>query len=316
MRQGKDRESRSRKTATRYWLPFLFVVMVLFSLAVVNAGERVIWARGNESTLRVVTDLPAGQEVGAINNFASREELLQELDGLVGGEDGKFGIYVVELDTGESYGIDEGQGFQAASTVKVPILADLYQEIEAGNVSREELMTYTSDDYEEGSGSIQYTDFGSVWTVAELAQKMMKESDNVAKNMLIRRLGIDQINAFIYEQGSAWDLVNNLTTPVSIANMLERMYENQITDQADTGEMFDLMTNTDFEDGLPRFLPGVRIAHKTGAWGNSVSDAGIVFLEGKPYIICVYSDDNPSPDDALATIGTISLDVYDYEAGR
>lgn len=110
----------------------------------------------------------------------------------------------------------------------------------------------------------------------------MKESDNVAKNMLILRLGMDQIGAFIFVQGS----------------------------------VIYLMTDTEFEDCRPRYLSGVRVAHKTGAWENSVSDVGIVFLEGKPFVICVYSDDNADPDDAQPAIGAIAFDAFNYETAR
>ncbi|MCL4473042.1 MAG: class A beta-lactamase-related serine hydrolase [Actinobacteria bacterium] len=142
-----------------------------------------------------VADAIAQADLTDLGSLSSRKALLLEHDSVIAGANGKYGITIVELDTDEGFGINQDLGFQAASTLKVPILADLYQQIEQGNISREDQLTYTRDDYEEGSGSIQYTDFGTVWSVAELARKMMKESDNAAKTMLIRRaIALDACN--------------------------------------------------------------------------------------------------------------------------
>ena len=244
-----------------------------------------------------------------------QQALVARIDSLAAAAGGTYGVSVLELGSGNSFGINQDQWFQAASTFKVPLLADVFQQIQQGKIDPGAVETYTPADYESGTGSIQYTDYGSQWTVAQLYQKMMNQSDNVAKNIFIRMLGLDQISNFITSNGSVFDVVNNRTTPASMTNMLRLMYENRIVNPQLTDQMFNLMTGTYNEQELPRFLTGVRVAHKTGAWTNSVSDVGIVFLPGKPYIISVYSDANPEPDQAETTIAQISQAVYDFEAG-
>lgn len=255
----------------------------------------------------------ASEALAAGARQQKQQALINQINSLAAVAGGTYGVSVLELNSGNSFGVNQDQWFQAASTFKVPLLADVFQQIQDGKIDPGAVETYTPADYESGTGSIQYTDYGSQWTVAQLEQKMMNQSDNVAKNIFIRMLGLDQISDFITGNGSVFDVENNRTTPASMTNMLMLIYENKVVSPQLTGQMFDLMTNTYKEDELPRFLSGVRVAHKNGAWGSSVSDVGIVFLPGKPYVISVYNDSNPEPDQAEATIGQISLAVYNFE---
>ncbi|MBE0429665.1 MAG: serine hydrolase [Thermoleophilia bacterium] len=295
---------------------FGFIFMIIFAMAVSAAsGAGCTGSAADDNASPGTTARPAGDSSwqSPRQGPQSRQELLQELHEIVAGAQGRYGISVIELDGGDRFGINEDEWFQAASTIKIPILAYLYQQIEQGAVSREDVMSYQALDDEGGTGSIQYGVYGSEWTVYELALKMMKESDNVAKNMFFRLLGLYSIQDFIHAQGSVFDVIYNETTPGSMANLLERMYLNEIASPGFTDEMFDLMTATELEDRLPRHLEGVRISHKTGSYGSAYSDAGIVFLQDRPFVICVYSDDAYDPEEAAETIGRIALSVYKYE---
>jgi beta-lactamase class A len=243
----------------------------------------------------------------------TREELLGRLRALVDGTPGDYGIFVRELRTGAAFGINEDTMFQAASTIKVPILMKLYQEISLGAVSREQVMTYLPADFEDGTGSIQGSGFGSQWSVAELADRMMRESDNVAKNMLFRLLGYYEIEAFAADLGTEFDVMNNQTSPQGMANLLRSIYEHDFVDGDLAEEMLDLMTGSIYENRLPRYLGETRVAHKVGTWGGAVSDVGIVFLADNPFVICIYSEGVGDVEAAKDIIGRIALDVYLFE---
>ena len=247
---------------------------------------------------------------------ASRQELLERIQEIAEKAPGLYGVYVYELDSGDSYGINTDIRFEAASTIKVPILIKLYKEIELGRVNREQKLSYIPADYEEGTGSIQMTGFGSEWTVSELAAKMMKESDNVAKNMLFRLLGYSEVETFAAEHGSEFDIYYNETTPRDMGNLLRLIYGNGVVGPELSREMIGLMVDTEFEDRLPRYLDGVTVAHKIGTLGDGVSDVGIVLADERPFVICFYSSGSGSEATAAGTIALIAATVYAYEVNR
>lgn len=271
-----------------------------------GAHERVKAAAGMVPAWKLVVPAPA----------ASRAELIDQLYRITEVAPGTYGVYVYELDTGEGFGINADTRFEAASTNKVPVLMKLYQEIEAGGVSRDQALTYLWADFEEGTGSIQAAAVGSQWTVAQLAERMMKESDNVAKNMLLRLLGYAAVEELTRGLGSDFDIYYNLATPRGMANLLRLIYENEVVGPELSREMIELMIETDFEDRLPRYLDDVDVANKIGTWGDSVSDVGIVLHRQRPFVICVYSSGTGSEAEAADAIALIAANVYAYEMNR
>jgi hypothetical protein len=112
---------------------------------------------------------------------------------------------------------------------------------------------------------------------------MITESDNTAWVMLNRYLGRYNIEAELYSIGarSTAYLVPNTTTASDVLVMLEKVADPSYTSLELSAEMLDIMTNTSFEDRLPQPLPeGARVAHKIGSYGDTFSDAGLVFTEG------------------------------------
>lgn len=301
----------------------MIVLLGLFGIAVATRTD--VAASGGDGRQRSWTGasdqgagaglVPGWQKVVA-SPAASREELLGRLYQITEAAPGGYGIYIYELDSGQGFGIDADTRFEAASTNKIPILIKLYQEIALGNVSRDQVMTYLWSDFEEGSGSIQAGPVGSEWTVAELAAKMMKESDNVAKNMLFRLLGYSEVESLARELGADFDVYYNQVTPRGMADLLRQIYENAIVDAGLSREMIGLMIDTGYEDRLPRHLDGVPVAHKIGTWGDAVSDAGIVLDQRRPFVICVYSHDTGSEAAAADAIALIAAETYAYEVNR
>lgn len=312
------KNNSSYKRKSRLWVPIIFIVI---SLAVIFfpkpsqdtgsiSGESIqIEGINKISPLTTIKEKILGTE------SEDEAELLGEINEYLKTTPGTYGLYVNELKTGKSFGINEEVSFPAASTVKVPLLMAVYEDIEASKISKEQTMTYTSGDYEEGTGSIQYTSFGTRWTVSELAKRMMKQSDNVAKNMMFRLVGYRRAQEYITGLGAKnVDMsLENKTTPKDAGTLLKLIYENETVDKELSDEMLELMVKTDFEKRLPRYLDGIKVSHKIGTWAGAISDTGIVFLEGRPYTISVYSKGIQNVEDAENVIGTISKKVYDYE---
>ena len=261
------------------------------------------------------------EETATIESLEStdRAEIISRLEQLAeSASSGIYGVYVYETDTDIGFGFNEEVSFRAASTVKVPILAALYQELESGTIERGDRWTYLATDNETGTGSLQYESIGSQHTVEELAEKMIKESDNVATNIIIRNLGWRKITGLVAERGhTGIDMSSNQATPRAMTEMLLDVFRADVVTGKSRREMLELMTDTEFEERLPRDLPeDVTVAHKIGTQVAAISDVGIVFLKDSPFIISVYSKEIGDIAAAEETIGGFAKAVNDFELSR
>jgi beta-lactamase class A len=135
--------------------------------------------------------------------------------------------------------------------------------------------------------------------------------------MLNRYLGEKKIEAELHRVGADstryWSPINT-TTPNDIMLVLKKIDDPSYTSPRLSDDMLDLMTDTSFEERLPRPLPEeTRIAHKIGSYENTFSDAGIVFPggsdSGQEYYIVVLSEGD-AEGEAIGTIQDISLATY------
>lgn len=241
--------------------------------------------------------------------------LKQKVASIVDSSSGRFGISFVDLRTGESFGINEDDVFTAASTFKLPLNLYLYTLAAKGQIDLDEKMTFTEDDYEDGTGVIQNEQPGAEFTLRRLSEVSITVSDNVAANMLIRRLGYDQVLAFARSLGAKAPEQQNgysMTTPKDMAIYLKAVLALQKKYPALGDELLGYLANTEFNDRLPGKLPpGLTVAHKIGTQVNVINDAGIVFLKGRPYLLVELSE----RVDEIAAVdleAEVSKTVYDY----
>lgn len=142
--------------------------------------------------------------------------LQQKLMDVVRDVSGTFGVSVKHLQTGEAASMNGDQLFQLASTFKIPILAALYRDVEAGKVSLDQMIKITEEDMVPGSGVLKELHLGTEVTVKDLALLMIIVSDNLATDRLLRLVGTDRVAAYMRELGleqthihhSCWDLLS------------------------------------------------------------------------------------------------------------
>jgi beta-lactamase class A len=251
----------------------------------------------------------------------ARARGLGELDGRL--EDisrthaGVHGVVVFDPLSGEAASLNADRRFVAASLSKLYALLALYGAASRGEVDLDDEITMrASDVWAEGTGVLYNRPVGTTMTLRECAGYLIKESDNTAEVMLNRYLGEREIEAELRRAGarstSYW--VPNTTTPNDILRVLQAIADPSQTSPELSAEMLDVMTNTSFEDRLPRPLPeGARVAHKIGSWETTFSDAGIVFPEGtdggQGYYVVVFSEGAPEGA-ARETIRDVSLEAY------
>ena len=211
---------------------------------------------------------------------------------------GVWGLYVVRLGSGFSYGVNELEVFQAASLIKLPVMAGMYMEAEEGNLDLEEKYTLKNADKLSGSGSLYSRPAGYEITYRNLIRLMGKESDNTAFNIARNILGDEKINEVIGRLGmNDTSLEENETTAHDIGKFFEDLWFGNIINEEHKNEFLEFLTNTSFEAWLAEGVPqNVRVAHKYGRELHVVNDAGIVYAEelsepgsSQPFVIVILS---------------------------
>ncbi len=234
-------------------------------------------------------------------------------------------VYVWDYETGNYIDINASKIYSTASIIKIPVLIDVFKSIEAGQLSLEDKIPLTEYFRSEGSGSLQFKARNSEYTIDELAEKMITESDNSATNMLMAKVGsMTDVNQSIRDWGlkhtevQTWlpDLSgNNHTTARDMAAMLYNIDENEnFLTVASRNKMLNYMghvhNNRLIQAGLGS---GAVFLHKTGDIGSMLGDAGIVIApNGKKYIVVILAN---RPHNAIAGkdfIVQASEIVYNY----
>lgn len=107
---------------------------------------------------------------------------------------GKLGVYVKRLDTGEVFSYDADRPWYLGSTVKLPVAIAVLQEVDAGRRTLKDKLVLQEQDRIDGSGNLVWQRAGTSWDTGALLKRMLGDSDNTAANLLIRSLGIDNLN--------------------------------------------------------------------------------------------------------------------------
>lgn len=200
---------------------------------------------------------------------------------------GVYGLYVLDLQTGFSYGVNELETFEPASLNKLPVMAAMYLEEEGGNLDLATKYTLKDSDKLSG-GSLYAKPAGYEITYRTLIRLMGKESDNTAFNVARGLLGEEKIREVITKIGmESTSLPENETTPEDIGFFFEELWNGNIISDEHKDELLDFLTNTIYEDWIVKGVTeGVRVAHKYGRELHVVNDAGVVFAE-KPFVVVI-----------------------------
>ncbi|MBQ8459448.1 serine hydrolase [bacterium] len=215
----------------------------------------------------------------------------------------KPAVYVWDYETQNYVDINASDIYATASIIKIPVLIDVFQSIEAGQFSLDDKIPLTEYYRTEGSGNLQFKARNSEYTIDELANRMITESDNSATNMLIAKVGaMTDVNQSIRDWGlkntqvQTWlpDLKGtNKTTAREMAQMLYNIDENnKLLSEKSRAKIFGYMghvhNNRLIHAGLGE---GAVFLHKTGDIGTMLGDAGIVIApNGKKYIVVILAN--------------------------
>ena len=238
--------------------------------------------------------------------------------------DGVLGVAIEDLTTGQKYLLHGDEVFPQASSIKIAVLAELYHQAQQGKLKLTDLYTVQSSDLVPDSDIMGGLTPGVTRiTLRDLATMMIAVSDNSATNVLIDRVGMENVNALLDSLGlthirlrrkmmdlnAAGEGRENVATPAEMMTLLENLYRGKVFNKELTD--FFKMLSTHKSSFIPRDLPeGLKIANKPGELEGVRNDSGIVFVEKRPYIICVMTTYLRRERDGEEAISKISLETY------
>ena len=205
------------------------------------------------------------------------EKSIQEVDHNL---DGVMGVAIVDLTDGHRYLLHANDVFPQASSIKICVLAELYRQAQQGKLKLTELYTVNAGDLVQDSDIMGGLTPGVTQiTLRDLATMMVAVSDNSATNVLIDRVGMDNVNTLLSSQGltqtrlrrkmmdvkAAAEGRENVSTPSEMMKLLQSLYQGQILNKEMTDDFFKVLS-THKDSWIPRNLPeGLKIADKPGA---------------------------------------------------
>ena len=218
--------------------------------------------------------------------------------------EGKLGVAVKHLGTGEEHLLNADESFYFASVYKLPVLVELYRQAEEGKVDLDEELLLTKYAWRGGSGVIKELSPGLKMKVRDYRTLMMIISDNVAAQICACLVRNENTNNTMKELGLKNTVVGggwtphkegNVTTPRDMMVLLEKVYRGEAASRGSCTKIIELMKKCQTgENRIWKYLPRdrVEVAHKTGTISGVVNDVGIVFPKGcEPYVICVFTKD-------------------------
>ncbi len=243
--------------------------------------------------------------------------------------DGVMGVVILDLTTGNTITLNADEVFPTASSIKIAILAELYHQVQQGKLSLSDAYVLQSADLVGGSGIAgSLTPGVTRLTLRDVAALMISVSDNSMTNVIINRIGMENVNSLLDSLGlthtrlrrkmmdvkAAAEGRENVSTPREMALLLEALYRGKVLNKQFTDDFFNLLS-VHKESYIPRNLPeDLRVANKPGELEGVRTDSGIVFTGKRPYVINVmttYVRREREAGDAIARISAAAWTMFD-----
>src|SRR5436189_440152 len=248
--------------------------------------------------------------------------------------DGVMGVAILDLTDGQIFSLNADRVFPTASSIKIAVLVELYrqdQETRSGAKGKARLDdTYTFDpkDLVEDSRIMAGLTAGVTHvTNRDLAQFMVAVSDNAAANILIDRVGIQNVNATLRGLGLTKTMLRrkmidiaaarrgdeNVATPQEMTRLLEMIYKVKALNKELTDQLIKQLKTLKKDSYLSYELPtGVDIADKPGSLEGVRNDSGIIFAQNRPFAISVMTAYDRDEKAAERAISEVALEAYHY----
>lgn len=237
------------------------------------------------------------------------------------GSQGTYSVAVNNLKTGQRYYLDEHRIYEAASLYKLWVMAVVYQQIEAGNLDEDQILSEDidklNDKFNIDPDLAEQTEGTITLSVHDALNQMITISHNYAALLLTEKVRLSSLAKFLKDNGFNDSEVGTngespTTSAYDIAYFLEKLYSGRLASPKYTAEMIGLLKNQQLNDGIPKYLPDpAKVANKTGDLEQFKHDTAIVYTDKEDYILVILSESN-FPSAAQERIAGLSKAVYDY----
>jgi beta-lactamase class A len=252
--------------------------------------------------------------------------------------EGQFAVAFKDLQTGETLFINEKENFHAASTMKTPVMIEVFKQAKAVKFKLSDSILVKNEfksivdgspysmDIADDSGDGLYKMIGKKMTIYDLTYQMIIVSSNLATNILIdlvdarnanesmRKLGAKDIQVLrgVEDQKAFEKGLNNTTTAYDLMLIFEKIAQNKVIDKQSCEEMRKILFDQKFNEIIPDKLPKtVKVAHKTGSITGVQHDSGIVYLpDGRKYVLVLFSKKLKSADAGVKILAEVSEAIY------
>ena len=271
------------------------------------------------------------------NKYSSLEIKVREL---LESQNGTFAIAFKNLEDGNEILINEDEIFHAASTMKTPVMIEVYRKKMIGEISLDDSI-FVKNEFEsivdkstfqlsefDDSDKNTYDKIGRYISLRELVFDMITISSNFATNLVIKYIGAENINNTMNNIGAkninvlrgvedikAFEKgLNNTTSARDLLVIYEKLASGKVLNRDLSNEMVEILKNQKYDDIIPKYLPKeIEVAHKDG-WINGVRhDSGIVFLEnGVSYVLILLSKNLDNELEGADMLAKVSLEIYNH----
>lgn len=267
----------------------------------------------------------------------TRQTVIQKINERLSKEAGVFAVAFKDLSTGEEILINERESFHAASTMKTPVMIEVFKQAAEGEFSLDDSIVLKNEfksivdssvfSLSPGDDSDKelYKHLGEKRTLSSLVYDMISVSSNLATNTIIelvdaknvtqtmRSLGAKDIQVLrgvedskAYEKG-----LSNTTTAYDLLLIFDKM---AIGETVNAEAMIKILLDQRFNEIIPAKLPaGVKVAHKTGDITGVRHDSGIIFIpDGRKYILVLLSKKLEKTEAGIEAMADVSEIIYNY----
>jgi beta-lactamase class A len=259
-----------------------------------------------------------------------------EIEQLVHASGAEVSIAFQRVDRSQEYFLDADKPLHAASTMKVPVMIELFAQARAGKLSLDDKLNvknefksladgspYTLSATDDSDAEV-YKAIGTSWTLRQLCEAMITKSSNLAANLLIEKLDVENIRARVHSLGADGMQVlrgvedqkafekgmNNTTTARGLLILLMAIAQDGAGDAASCKQMLEILERQTFNEAIPAGLPaGILVAHKTGEITGIHHDAAIVYAP-KPFVLVILVRGINDRDKSSALMASLTRILY------
>lgn len=289
-------------------ITFFSVLVVLEAGGMASAA---LWQQQEGGIAAQAAENRVAKNVQHAPKAVDEEELTAQTARIIGDTKNHLAVYFLRPDREIEPFIYRSQQMAPASMIKLFVMAKTMQDVHDGKLSLDEKITIKKKDAVGGAGVTTWYNAGEQRTIEQLMTVMITDSDNTATNILIDRLGMQNINQYLQQQGFSDTVLvykmmmgrkgkkKNLSSVRDIGSLFSRLYYHQLVGEQEDKLMLAILRQQHDKECFPAALPDYEIAHKTGEVNDVYVDGGIFFGQQEDFVLVVLSNGKAGRSDAI-----------------